>query len=561
VSESGAPSTFALSGRIVTMSARSDAQAVIVRNGLIEEVGDRGLVTAAQEASLPVVDLGNQAVLPGFVDPHAHINMLALSRATGVDCRVEQCPSVESVLSQLAEARDASKGRDQWIEGYGSLFYAQKLQEGRLPTRKELDSVSRRMPIVLHCGGHASLLNTAALKRVGIERFLTGRGGIWGAPVIELDENGEPTGLIAEIDPHIPTPVPDEATVSDELARTYRERFTRHGVTAFGEMAASSGEIERMSRLIASGAIPARGFAYLIAAGAAEVPAAVDWATAHPGRFGLDVQTAGVKLFVDGGFSSYNAAVRTPFLQPYAPRYGARGRLNLTYPELVATLRAVQAARLQLALHTNGERAQDEVIDAALDVDPGYHFPYLRMEHAGNLLTTPAELRRWRRAGAIPVLQPGFVYDFIGDFVPEVMGEEGRRGRLPLRTLLDDGMRPAASSDVGPANSDQQSNPLFSVQCCVERHGYWGRPVEPEERITAHEALRLHTIEAARALRADDRIGSIEPGKAADFVVLEQDPRTVDAHTISDIAVARVYRGGQLTLDATNPASTDAAAG
>jgi hypothetical protein len=144
-----------------------------------------------------------------------------------------------------------------------------------------------------------------------------------------------------------------------------------------------------------------------------------------------------------------------------------------------------------------------------------------------------------------PVLQPGFLFNFIADFVPLLLGDAGTTGRLPLRDMLDDGMAPAASSDVGPGAEEEQSSPLFSIWECMARQSYWGRTIDAEQSISFAEALRLHTIEAARALGMDDRVGTLEPGKYGDMVVLERDPRTVPLDQLRSVRVDTVYLGGQ----------------
>jgi hypothetical protein len=145
----------------------------------------------------------------------------------------------------------------------------------------------------------------------------------------------------------------------------------------------------------------------------------------------------------------------------------------------------------------------------------------------------------------MPVVQPGFLYNFVADFVPMLLGDAGTTGRLPLRTMLDDGVVPIASTDVGLGAEEEQSNPLFSIWECAARKSYWGRTIEEEESIGFTQALRLHTLEAARSLGVEDRVGSIEPGKYGDLVVLDRDPRTVPVDVLREITVDSVYLAGR----------------
>ena len=125
-----------------------------------------------------------------------------------------------------------------------------------------------------------------------------------------------------------------------------------------------------------------------------------------------------------------------------------------------------------------------------------------------------------------------------------LLGTPGTTGRLPLRSMLDDGVGPVANSDVGPGAEDEQSNPLFSIWECMARRGYSGSAIEPEQAISFAEALRLHTIEGARALGMDDQVGSLEVGKQGDLVVLDRDPRDGGLQNVRDTKVDSVFLGG-----------------
>lgn len=539
----GAARSFALVGRIVTVTGTADAQAVVVRDGLIDAVGGPQLAEQARAAGLPVHDVGDRLVVPGFVDPHIHLQHVSLGRGRGVDCRFPGCATIPDVLDALHEGLAGVSG-DEWLIGYGNLFFDQKIAERRMITRAELDRVSDRVPIVLHMGGHASVLNTPALRLAGVERFMSGAAGGWGAPVVDVDGAGQPTGLVAEIDPMLPIPEPDEAEVERYVAGTFRDLFGTYGVTTFGEMVESTANAALLDRLISDGRLPARAAMYLMSPAALPLAEATDWVAGFTSTAGADrFRAAGVKVFADGGYSSRNAASRTPYVPDHAPHPGYHGRLNLSYGQLRQALAATRAAGVQLAVHTNGTAAQDEALAAVLGSgDPAEH-PAVRIEHLGNVVASPEDVATWRRAGVRPVLQPAFLHNFVADYVPMLLGDAGMTGRLPLRSILDRGVVPAASSDVCLGAEQEQSNPLFGIYCLMARRSYWGRPVEPHEAITFSEALRLFTLEGARALGLADGIGSIEPGKHADLVVLDRDPRA-DVEEVRRAQVDVVYLQG-----------------
>jgi predicted amidohydrolase YtcJ len=494
-----------------------------------------------------VRDVGDRVILPGFVDPHVHFEHYAVGRGRAVDCRVPGCLTISDVLDNLRAGLGRAADGNGWLIGYGNLFFDQKLAERRLPTRHELDKVSDRVPIVLHCGGHTSVLNSRALELAGVERFLGGGAeGLWGSPVVEVDAQGAPTGVVGEIDGLLPIPPlpPDE--VREHMESAYRDLFTRYGVTTFGEMVGSLASVDILDELISSARIPARVVMYGMVPSILPLEEACEWAASYRSGAGPDLlSAAGVKLFADGGYSSRNAASRTPYVREHAPRAGYAGQLNMTQAAILDAVHASRRHDVQLAVHANGTRAQDEIIAALLSLANPHDHRSVRIEHAGNLLGARTDLVQWRRANVIPVVQPGFLYNFVGDFVPMLLGDAGTKGRLPLRTMLEDGIVPVASTDVGLGAEEEQSNPLFSIWECAARRGYWGRVIEEEESIGFAQALRLHTLEAARALGIDDKVGSVEPGKYGDLVVLDRDPRRVPLDELRQIQVDSVYLAGR----------------
>ncbi|KWX68871.1 amidohydrolase [Mycobacterium sp. NAZ190054] len=543
--------TLVLTGRIMCVSAQGEASTVVVRDGVIDAVGGPEVAAGLHGADVRRVDHGSALVVPGFVDPHVHLGHVATGSRYGVDCRVPGIQTIADVLDALRDGLTEGNALGGWLRGYGNLFFDQKLAERRLPTRDELDRVSRTLPIQLQCGGHTSVLNSRALELARVERFLGGAAGGWGAPVVEVDEDGRPTGVVAEIDAMLPVPELSEEEQHAAVRTTYSEELLRFGVTTIGEMAESTAEVEMLDALVSLRELAGRVTAYLIVPSGLPLGEAVRWASGYRSAAGSSrMRVAGLKMFADGGYSSRNAATRTAYVEDHAPHRHYRGRLNLTEAQLHDVLTLVRDADLQLAVHGNGARAQDEVLAAIEHAGNPFGHRRVRIEHAGNILGCIEDLDRWRRTNVIPVLQPHFLRNFVADFVPMLLGDVALHGRLPLRTMLDNGVVPAASSDIALGYEVGQSNPLLSILECLERRSYYDRIVEPQEAITFAEALRLHTIEGARALGIDDLVGSVEPGKRADLVVLDRDPTTDPIRMLRETAVAEVYVDGDLVHSA-----------
>jgi predicted amidohydrolase YtcJ len=467
-----------------------------------------------------------------------------------VDCRAPRCRTVDDVLQALRDGMDMKERTGGWLQGQANLFLDQKLEDKRLPTSEDLDRVSRDVPIVLRAGGHRSVLNTTAFEKAGLNTARDGETGLMGKAVIEADASGKRTGIVAEIDKSIPIPEMDEGELREALGSGVRQLFTRYGVTTIGEITESKLGVSTLHALAAERRLGARISVYLWAPGTFTLEEACDYRrhtdfTAPEDRFCV----AGVKLFADGGYSARNAATRKPYLTRYAIRPGSRGRVNLDRRQVASALRKINDAGLQLAVHANGERAQDVVCEGILQAGgPFDAAPPTRIEHAGNLQTEPKATELWREAGIIPMPQAVFLYNF-GDFLAVYLGEHGARGRFPFRRLIDEGWQLNTSSDLHLGAEEEQTNPLFGVWCATERRSFLDDVLEPDQAITVEEGLAMYTRNAAEALNVQDERGTLEPGKVSDVIVFDRDLRSVSGDELREVQVDYVFLGGELVYE------------
>jgi predicted amidohydrolase YtcJ len=535
--------TVLVARQVLTMGPEPVAEVVAIADGRIAAVGSRDLLEHVVGADTRVLDAGDRTVMPGFVDVHAHGEVAARTHATTVDCRVPTCESVEDVLTVLRENLDREDRG--WVIGQGNLFFDQKLADRRLPTRTELDSVSTSVALAVRAGGHVTVLNTKGLELAGITRdYEAADHSVTGMPIVERDSSGEPTGVVKEMDNLLPFPSMDDATLREALRAGMRDVFSRFGVTTVGEISETLAGIGCMDDLHQRGELGVRMFVYLWTPGTIALGKACRWQESLTLRSSDSMmRIQGVKMFADGGYSAASAAVKGD----YVGSPGWKGAIALSHEQITEALARTQEAGLQLAIHANGDRAQEEVC-AAIEAVGGAPEGVLRtrIEHAGNfapqLETTTAA---WRRAGIIPVPQPVFLYTF-GDYFPTYLGHYGSLGRFRFRTLLDEGWRLSGSSDVWVGAEERATNPLFGVWCCVRRETFAGETLDPDERITVEEALRMHTIDAAAVLGQEHALGSLEDGKAADLIVLDRDPLTCGDAGLLDAQVDVVVMGGRV---------------
>jgi predicted amidohydrolase YtcJ len=254
------------------------------------------------------------------------------------------------------------------------------------------------------------------------------------------------------------------------------------------------------------------------------------------------MRIAGIKIFIDGGVSASLAAV----LEPYVGTQNNRGQLFFTEDEVSALVRDCAAADLQLIAHTMGERAQRLLCAAAERVPQR---GVVRAEHGGVFMTEPATLDRFIESGVLPVPNAVFLYTMC-DFIPESVGPQALRGRLPLRTMADRGVVLAGSSDSAGSEL-RHANPFFGIWCAVARTSFRGDVLEPEQAISVDEALYMHTAGAAAAGGQAATKGALEVGKAADVVILNTDPRALPADDLLAVHPDYVFVDGQQRYAAT----------
>jgi hypothetical protein len=515
---------------------------VAVAGGLIVGTGAREQAGAFVGSDTEVLDVGSRPIMPGFIDVHAHMEVAARTAYQTVDVRAPGCAGVADVLDRLRAA--LPEAVDGWLVAQGNLFFDQKLADRRLPTRAELDSISRDVAIVIRAGGHLSVLNSRALELAGIDRdYAAADYSITGMPTVERDDAGEPTGVVKEMDNLLPLPQLSGTALRAALKEGVHDLFTRYGVTTVGEISETVEGVHLYDDLHEAGELGTRVRVYLWAPGTVSLEEACRHREVIPLRSDEElVRIHGVKMFADGGYSAASAAVK----RPYVGAGDFCGHVALSPVQITEALTLTAQAGLQLAVHANGDRAQEEVCAAVAAAGPlPAGLPRPRVEHAGNFLPEPeVTTKAWRDAGIIPVPQPVFLYTF-GDFFPVYLGDYGRTGRFPFRQLLDDGWPITGSSDVWIGSEDRATNPFFSIWNALRRQSFRGEIIDADQRITVLEALRMHTSNAAATLGEEHRRGSIEVGKDADLIVLDRDPTRCDDDELLKVQVDEVYLGGR----------------
>ncbi len=518
------------------------ARAVAIRDGVIVGVGEDHDVESLVGPGTRVLDCRGRTVTPGFVDSHTHnIHVGEFRyRLDQLNLAAELTPSVADLLAQVRE-RAARLGPGPWLGGKNVEPHG--MRERRWPTRQELDAVAPDNPVLLTIrGGHACVANSRALALFGIGPHTPDPEG----GVIDRDAAGQPTGVLRDVT-SIRAALPESSLgdLKDALAGLERQ-YLRLGITSAHDCGANPRtESYRAYRE----AVDERRWRIRTALFVYH-----DYLMASHEAFreGFDddwLRLRGVKLFMDGSIQCFTCAFR----EPYVTR-DTRGWEGLRYSQDKVNEAVAEAHERgwQVAIHAQGDLGITMAVNAierAMETRPRPD-PRHRIEHT--LCPTREDLVRMRRLGIVPNL---FLFHpwFWGDqHIREFIGPE-RAGRMvPARTALDLGLRPSAHSDCPVCTPDDPvwpSNPLWGMACAVTRRTRSGQDIGRDERVSPAEALAIYTINGAHAAFEERMKGSVTVGKAADLVVLAENPLETDPWAIKDIAVERTILGGEIAFD------------
>ena len=509
-----------LNANVVTLDPEKPrAQAVAIRNGKILDVGSNEQILGYVTDETQVIDLDGKTVVPGLIDSHVHALGFGQSlRQLGL----RNVTSITEMKTKLARyARD--NPQCEWIFGGG--WDQERLSEKRFPNRWDLDdAVSDRPVSLMRVCGHVGVVNSKALEFAGINRETESFDG-----KIDRDEDtGEPNGILKEealelIRRVIPKLSPKEIEESCLLAC---HEAIEAGLTGVHWLVTSADELRVVQRLCSGGRLPIR--VYL------GVPVEFLDHLAELGLvtgFGSDMLKIGfVKILVDGSLGGHTAALN----EPYNDRQDTKGIMLYTQPKLNRTILKAHEAGLQVAVHAIGDRAVNVALNAfesALKRFPMEDHRH-RIEHCSVL--NPVLIRRMNHLGMIASVQPHFVFsDF---WVTSRVGEERARWVYPFRSLIREGIVVAAGSDC----PGEPISPLLGIWAAVTRKD------SHLENVTAEEALKMYTWNAAYASFDEDRKGSIEVVKFADLTILSDDPCVVSSEKIKEISVEMVIVGGKI---------------
>ena len=520
--------------KIITMDrTHSIVTSMAIRDSHILAVGSDAELAPCAGPRSQSLDLQGHVVLPGLIDVHTHALEWAKNvLRNDVDPGYPKVHSIAEITKLITE-RASTLPSGKWIRGAG--WDESKLAEHRYITRKDLDAVAPNNPVWLeHFTGHLGVANTRALELAHLTRETpTPSGG-----VIDKDGSGEPTGvlkdnaqsLVQALLPH------DPSDLALKAVRLVTQRALEVGLTTIHDICLPADSMRAYQQARREAWLKLRVQMAPLVSSVAEAQALANGGV-YTG-FGNDFLKLGaVKMFADGGMAAKTIAV-------YEPAAGEPGNLGLLIwkPEDMQKAQHILAgAGWQLETHAIGDRAMDEVLDSYQSVmkDLGLKEPRFRIVHAG--LSTPPIQKRLRELHALVDGNPAFVY-WLGAFFPKY-GAQRVRWTYPAKSYIENRIVAAGTSDV-PVTP---ISPWWGIWALVARRDMQsGQILAPEERVTILEALEMYTRNPAYTGFEENQKGSLEPGKLADFIVVDRDVLSVPTDELKDVQVLKTFVGGEL---------------
>jgi predicted amidohydrolase YtcJ len=524
------PDLVVFNAKIYTMDSPTRSAAFAVSAGRFVLVGSDDEVKALAGKNTEIFDAKQMTIVPGFIDCHNHAagNTLLYEVLVGNPFEVEFV-TISSIVEKLrARARETPAGM--WVEGY--FFDDTKVKDKRELDASDLDEVSTEHPVVVrHRGGHTSYYNHKALELAGITKNTPNPAG----GTYDRNAAGELSGRVTDLARSAIERTGTRRTFTEDQ-RQQRDRdglafiskqFVRYGLTSVhhqgGNLRAlqdvrARGELLHRVSFETSGNVLDAMIQNGIETGFGD-----EWI-----RFGATSEHT-----VDGSFSERTMALSTPYP---GTNSSYKGNVTTTQNELNDWVERVHRAGIQVNCHANGDVAIDMMLTAVERAQRLFSRPDARPKITHCTLINADLIRRMKALGAIPAVFTSYAYYNSDKF--HFYGEDLMTRCMAFRSFLDAGIHAAAGSDFSPG----PFAPLMGIQGMVTRTGWSGETWGANQRVGIDEALQINTLNGAYASREEAIKGSITAGKLADFVVLADDPHTVEKE--KDIQIVRTYVGG-----------------
>lgn len=534
---------LAVNGRIHTLDGNDlVAENMAIHDSRIAALGSRADLDHAVGTSTQIVDLGGRTVVPGIIDSHCHPDTYAIRMSKWCDLGPEVVRGRDELLSTIAAATDGVAA-ESWFVGYR---FNERLSGG-YPTLAELNAAGHGRPVfILRTDAHLGLASSAAFAACGIgpDTPDPAFGQFDRAP-----DSHELTGLVRETAAHVFLDRIHGTDTEEEIARGMEGVFDRaleYGITSLYNSLTPSRAIRAYQDMRRAGRMRVR--MGIIASG--REPGLVEALIAAGIRTGFgddDLRLIGVEWCPDCSTSGRTAAYYEPYVGQPVPGEppGNRGMLLYKADDLKRRAVAAHKAGLLVCIEGVGDRGIDfalDAIEAALEARPDADHR-MRVEHC--CYVTPPIRERLKRLGAVDSSATGFMYD-LGEAYVANRGQAAMRYMWPHRSLIDDGIPAPGHSDAAVCRLD----PWTAMWAMVNRRSHQGADLDAREAVSIGEALSAYTRLSAWSGFEEHVKGTLEPGKLADFVVLDRDLFEIASDDIRNVKPLMTFVGGELRFQA-----------
>jgi len=527
-----------VNGQILTMNAENRVvEALSVRGAKVSRVGSTEEILAEVTDKTVVTDLRGRTLMPGFVDAHGHFpgsGQVVFS----TDLNSPPIGNIEDMSQLLERLKDAHEARpDGWLTGFG--YDDTLLAEGRHPTREDLDQISATRPIAIgHVSGHLYAVNSAALAEIGIDESTPDpKGG-----VIQRDptspDGRRPNGVLEETASRqvllkaLDIGITDGIRMTTHAAREYLQA----GVTTASAGGMPLGLAKLLGPLSQLNVFPQRVALFPLLEEVESEVLSGEWRpeAMAAGRLSLPR----VKIIADGSIQGYTGYLSEPYYEPYKGDVLYRGYPSVSRDDLFRQVEGLHIQKIQYAIHVNGDASVEDALDAIEAAQQSQPWPDARPLFIHAQMSRKDQIQRMAQLGVTPSFFSSHTYYWGDRHAAIFMGPERAANMSPAGWALDAGIRYSAHADT-PVTP---MLPLQVVWSQVNRITTGGAVLGRHQRVAPMAALRAVTIDAAWQVFMDDSVGSLEPGKLADMVVLSGSP--LESLDVRELLVERTFIGG-----------------
>lgn len=520
-------------GKIIPLPGAAPVKSLAVGSGKILALGSESAIAHYKTSATKIIDLDGRIMMPGFVDPHNHTILSALIFELLADVGYTNFPTRGKLLAELrAMATRTPPG--QWI----SCSNFDNLLQGGDLSREELDVISTDHPIfVWYTNGHDACVNSAALKQAAIPEDI---GTLPGGGHFGRNDAGALNGLVYEesaimkfLRLFLPKLTPQLAA---KAIADYLKSAAASGNTTVHEPGTLRSEwIAPFSKL--SSRLMCRTSASLMYE---DMKGFEPYRALGPGARGAQIPDTlfslyGVKIVGDGSNQTLTGAQTRPYLNA-----SDKGKPNFDAAQMKEMVREVHAAKLPVLIHCNGDYAIDIALDA---IEAAYggstDYGVNRIEHS--TMVRLDQIRRMKQLNVQPSFLMNHVRFYGAAYRDAIFGPERAKNTDPAGWCVREGLPFTLHSDApcSPVGALNLVSTAVTRRCETD-----GSVIGADQAVTLDQALRAVTIDAARQIGLGDRIGSLETGKEADFVLLEEDPHKMSPDKIGSIKISETWVAG-----------------